>query len=284
VVRFPYKAGDLKASGAPETIIRDLPTGGHTTRDLAFSPDGKVLYVSIGSGSNVAESMAKSGPAQIADHERKHGVGAAWGNELDRAVVLAFDPDGKNKRTFATGVRNCAGLAVDPKSGAPWCATNERDMLGDNLPFEYATSLREGSFYGWPWYYIGNHEDPRHKGERPDLASKVTVPDVLMQAHSAPLGISFYTGTQFPPDWRNGAFVTLHGSWNRAQRTGYKVVFLPFENDKATGDYIDFMTGLVASQSSVWGRPVGVTMARDGALIVTDDGGNVVWRVAYKGT
>ena len=283
VLRFPWKAGDLKPAGEPETIVRNIPTGGHSTRDIAFSPDGKVLYLSVGSASNVAEGMRKMSPQQIADLERQHGVGAAPGDEMDRAVVLAYDPDGKNKRTFATGVRNCAGLAVEPKSGAPWCATNERDMLGDNLPFEYATSLREGGFYGWPWYYIGNHEDPRHKDARPDLASKVTVPDVLMQAHSAPLGLVFYTSNTFPQGWRDGGFVTLHGSWNRAQRTGYKVVFLPFEGGKPTGDYVDFLTGFVSNQQSVWGRPVGVTVAKDGALLVTDDGGNVVWRVSYKG-
>jgi glucose/arabinose dehydrogenase len=169
----------------------------------------------------VAEGLPKLSASQIAENERKNGLGAAWGNEHDRAVVLAFDSDGKNKRTFATGVRNCAGLAVDPKSGAPWCATNERDMLGDNLPFEYATSLKQGGFYGWPWYYIGKHEDPRHKGERPDLADQITMPDVLMQAHSAPLGIAFYEAAAFPQARRGGAFVTLHGSWNRAQRTGY---------------------------------------------------------------
>jgi glucose/arabinose dehydrogenase len=283
VLRFPYKAGDLKPAGEPETIIPKLPSGGHSTRDIAFSPDGKVLYVSIGSGSNVAEGLPKLSASQIAENERKNGLGAAWGNEHDRAVVLAFDSDGKNKRTFATGVRNCAGLAVDPKSGAPWCATNERDMLGDNLPFEYATSLKQGGFYGWPWYYIGKHEDPRHKGERPDLADQITMPDVLMQAHSAPLGIAFYEAAAFPQARRGGAFVTLHGSWNRAQRTGYKVVYLPFEGDKPTGDYVDFVTGFVVDQQQVWGRPVGVTVAKDGALIVTDDGGNAVWRVAYKG-
>lgn len=282
-VRFPYKTGDLKASGEPETVVAKLPAGGHSTRDIAFSPDGKLLYLSVGSASNVAEDLPKLSPSQIAENERKNGLGAPWGREAGRAMVLAFDADGKNERTFATGLRNCAGLAVDPKSGAPWCVTNERDMLGDNLPFEYATSVKKGAFYGWPWYYIGKHQDPRHKGERPDLADKVTVPDVLMQAHSAPLGIAFYEASQFPQPWRGGAYVTLHGSWNRSQRTGYKVVYLPFEGDKPTGDYVDFMTGFVADQQHVWGRPVGVTVAKDGALLVTDDGGNVVWRVAYKG-
>ncbi|TIT61474.1 MAG: sorbosone dehydrogenase family protein, partial [Mesorhizobium sp.] len=158
-----------------------------------------------------------------------------------------------------------------------------RDALGDNVPAEYATSVREGAFYGWPWYYIGNNEDPRHKGERPDLAGKADIPDVLMQAHSAPLNIAFYDGKSFPPEYRGDAFVTLHGSWNRGNRTGYKIVRLLFKDGKPTGEYEDFMTGFVASNGEVWGRPVGVAVAGDGSLIVSEDGNGTIWRVTYSG-
>jgi glucose/arabinose dehydrogenase len=165
-----------------------------------------------------------------------------------------------------------------------WCVTNERDILGDDLPPDYATKVSEGGFYGWPWYYIGGHEDPRHKGERPDLAGKVTVPDVLFQPHSAPLGIAFYSGSQFPAEYRGDAFVALHGSWNRAKRTGYKVVRLIFKDGKATGEYEDFMTGMVATpDTGVWARPVGVAVAHDGALLVTEDGNGTIWRVRFQG-
>jgi glucose/arabinose dehydrogenase len=196
-------------------------------------------------------------------------------------VVLAFDRDGGRKRTFAAGIRNCAGLAVDPASGAPWCATNERDLLGDDLPPDYATRVREGAFYGWPWYYIGDHEDPRLKGARPDLAGKVTTPDVLIQAHSAPLGIAFYTGTQFPEIMRGSPFVTLHGSWNRAKRTGSKVVRLILRDGEPTGEYEDFLTGFTAGDTTLWGRVVGIAMAADGSLLVSDDGAGLLWRVSY---
>jgi glucose/arabinose dehydrogenase len=164
-----------------------------------------------------------------------------------------------------------------------WCATNERDMLGDNLPPDYATRVKEGAFYGWPWYYIGNHEDPHHKGERPDLADKITAPDVLIQPHSAPLQIAFYTGSQFPAEYRNSPFVTLHGSWNRANRTGYKVVRAILKDGKPTGEYEDFMTGLVTSAGTVWGRPVGVATAHDGSLLISEDGNSMIWRVTYGG-
>ena len=281
VLRFPWRSGADKPSGEPESVVRNMPTGGHSTRDIAFSNDGRTLYVSIGSGSNVAEGEARLSASAVADFERSHGMGAAWGGETDRAVVLAFDPDGNNKRTFATGIRNCAGLAVDPVSDAPWCATNERDLLGDNLPPDYATRVREGAFYGWPWFYLGDHEDPRHSGARRDLAARITVPDVLIQAHSAPLGIAFYTGTQFPQAYRGSAFVTLHGSWNRAQRTGSKVVRLIMKDGAPTGEYEDFLTGFSTSADTAWGRVVGVAMAGDGSLLVTDDGGNALWRVSF---
>jgi glucose/arabinose dehydrogenase len=277
VVRFPYEEGDLKASGEPETIVSGLPTGGHWTRDLAFAADGSRLYVSVGSNSNVAEEMEKEPPAGFIE---SHPLGAAWGNEERRAAVLSFDPEGKDEKTFATGIRNCSGLAIHPDSKELWCATNERDGLGDNVPFEYVTSVWEGGFYGWPWYYIGEHEEPRLAGARPDLADDVTVPDVLIQAHSAPLGIAFYTGRLFPEEYQGDAFVTLHGSWNRGKRTGYKVVRLLFEDGKPTGEYEDFLTGFVVSDDEVWGRPVGAAVAKDGSLFITEDGSGTIWRVA----
>ena len=282
IVRFPYKEGDLKASGKPETVVSDIPDGGHWTRDIAFSPDGRTLYLSVGSASNVAEDLGDppGGPKAWAANEP---LGAAWSFERGRAAVFAYDPDGENRRSVATGLRNCSGLAVQPATGEPWCVVNERDALGDNLPFDYATSVKQGAFYGWPWYYIGDNEDPRHAGTRPDLAGKVTVPDVLMQAHSAPLGIAFYEGDQFPAEYKGDAFVALHGSWNRGAPTGYKVVRLLFKDGKPTGEYEDFMTGFVVSNDAVWGRPVGVAVAKDGSLIVTEDGNGTVWRVSYKG-
>ncbi len=284
IVRFPYKNGDLTASGAPETIVSDLAIGGnHWTRDVAFSPDGNTMYVAVGSASNVAELMGPQ-PADLAAFEKSHSAGSAWDREEWRANVLTYDPDGKNKRVYASGVRNCSGLAIQPGTGVVYCATNERDLLGDNLPPDYVTSVQQGAFYGWPWYYIGNHEDTRPGGgRRPDLADKVTVPDVLIQPHSAPLGLAFNPGGQFPPDWKGDAFVALHGSWNRALRTGYKIVRLPFKDGKPTGEYQDFVVGFVADEQSVWGRPVDVVFAKDGSMLFSDDGNGVVYRVAYKG-
>lgn len=278
VVRYPYKSGDMVASGGVETIIPELPVGHHWTRDLAFSPDGKTLFVSVGSGSNVSEGAmdVPAPPPFIANHP----LGAAWAEENNRADVLAFDPDGKNERIYATGLRNCSGMTVQPATGELWCVVNERDALGDNLPPDYATSVKEGAFYGWPWYYIGGNEDPRHKGERPDLADKVTVPDVLFQAHSAPLGITFYEGDAFPAEYKGDAFVAMHGSWNRDHRTGYKVVRLMFdESGKPTGAYQDFMTGFVMDDQSVWGRPVDVQVAKDGSLLVSEDANGTIWRI-----
>ena len=283
VVRFPYHDGDVTASGAAETVVSDLPTGGHWTRDIAFSPDGKTLYVAVGSATNVAEEMGPR-PIDLAAFEKSHSFGSAWDDEEWRADVLAYDPDGKNKRVFASGLRNCSGLAVQSGTGVVYSATNERDLLGDNLPPDYVTSVSQGAFYGWPWYYIGAHEDARAGGgKRPDLADRVTLPDVLIQPHSAPLGIAFNPGGQFPPDWKGDAFVALHGSWNRALRTGYKVVRLPFKDGKAVGTYQDFVVGFVADDDEVWGRPVGVAFAKDGSLLFSDDGNGVVYRVAYKG-
>jgi glucose/arabinose dehydrogenase len=284
VVRFPYKNGDLAASGAPQTVVSDLATGGnHWTRDVAFSPDGRTMYVAVGSASNIAEQMGPR-PTDFAAFEQSHSPGSAWDREEWRANVLTYTPDGKDKKVFASGIRNCSGLAVQPGTGVVYCATNERDLLGDNLPPDYVTSVQQGAFYGWPWYYIGDHEDTRPGGgRRPDLAGKVTIPDVLVQPHSAPLGIAFNPGGQFPPDWKGDAFVALHGSWNRALRTGYKIVRLPFKDGKPTGVYQDFVIGFVADNQNVWGRPVDVAFAKDGSLLFSDDGNGVVYRVVYKG-
>jgi glucose/arabinose dehydrogenase len=281
VVRFPYRNGDLVARGKPTRVIDHIPATHHWTRDIAFSPDGRTLYLSVGSGSNVALDMFKEPLGGLKKWARSHALGATWDTEERRADVLAFTPEGKNERIFATGLRNCSGMTVQPDSGALWCVVNERDELGDDTPFEYATVVREGAFYGWPWYFIGSNEDPRRKGERPDLATKVTLPDVLFQAHSAPLNIAFYDGDAFPPDYRGDAFVTLHGSWNRGTRTGYKVVRMIFDKAAPTGEYEDFMTGFVVSDKEVWGRPVGVAVAKDGSLLVSEDGSGTIWRVTY---
>jgi glucose/arabinose dehydrogenase len=234
------------------------------------------MFVSVGSSSNIARDINGPPPEGAA-------LGAAWKENTDRADVLAFAPDGSNRRVYATGLRNCSAEAIQPGTGALWCAVNERDGLGDNLPPDYVTSVRQGAFYGWPWYYIGGHPDPRLDGARADLASDVTVPDVLIQPHSAPLGVTFYESGQFPADYRGDAFVALHGSWNRAQRTGYKVVRVRFREGRPTGVYEDFMTGLVASDDAVWARPVGVTVMQDGSLLVSEDANGTIWRVAWTG-
>jgi glucose/arabinose dehydrogenase len=281
VVRFPYHSGDLKASGKPETIVANLPHGsGHSTRDVVFTPDDKRMLVSVGSASNDGEGMGQP-PGGLEAWGSEQPPGAAWSYETDRAAVLAFDSDGKNKKVFATGIRNCVGLAVQPQSGTPWCSTNERDGFGDDLVPDYVTSVREKGFYGWPWFYVGNHEDPRHAGERPDLKDKVTIPDVLLQAHSASLGLTFYQGNNFPADYRGDAFAAEHGSWNRSKRTGYKVVRIRLKDGKPTGEYEDFVTGFVVNDSEVWGRPVGVAVAHDGALLVSEDGNGTIWRVSH---
>ena len=280
VVRFPYRSGDLKASGSPETIVANLPHGGHSTRDIAFTLDNQRMLVSVGSYGNDGEGLGRP-PGGLESWSHERALGAAWGYETDRAAVLAFDPDGKNRKVFATGIRNCVGLAIQPRSGAPWCSTNERDGLGDNLVPDYVTRVRENAFYGWPWFYIGGNEDPSHAGERPDLKDKVTVPDVLLQAHSASLGLTFYEGTSFPAEYRGDAFAAEHGSWNRSRRTGYKVVRIRLKDGVPTGEYEDFVTGFVVNDSDVWGRPVGVAVARDGALLVSEDGNGTIWRVSH---
>jgi len=290
VVRLPYRSGELKAAEAPEVIVPKLsdPTGGHSTRDVVFSKDGKRMMISVGSGSNVAEQMNKKTPEEIRAWEEENGMGAAWGPEWHRAEILVTDPEGHQPLgAFATGVRNGVGLAVNPQTGDLWVSTNERDALGDNLVPDYVTRVKEGGYYGWPWYYIGNHEDPRHAGERPDLAGKAIVPDVLEASHSASLQMTFYTATSgvaaFPADYRGDAFVALHGSWNRTIRTGYKIIRVLLNHGVPTGQYDDFLTGFVVDNRSVWGRPVGVTVAHDGALLITEDGNGTMWRIAYEG-
>lgn len=295
VVRFPYRNGDLKATGRAERLVGGIPTAHHWARDIAFSPDGNRLFFSVGSSSNVAQDMfpephvVKDPEPRIinslADWLKVRPAGAAWDTEELRANVLSFDPNGGTMRIVATGLRNCSGVTIQPTTGQLWCVVNERDELGDNTPFEYATHIVDGAFYGWPWYYIGAHEDPRQAGHRPDLRDRVVVPDVLMQAHSAPLQMAFYQGDSFPAEYRGSAFVTMHGSWNRANRTGYKVVRLLFDGSgKPTGEYEDFMTGFVVSDTQVWGRPVGVAVANDGSLYVTEDGNGTIWRVSYRGS
>jgi len=289
VMRYPYKVGDTKSTGQAETVVAQLAgtTGGHSTRDLVFSPDGKKMFVAVGSLSNVAEGGPKKSPADIKAWEAEHGVGAAWGDEANRADVLVFDV-GSNRpgKPFATGIRNCVALAVQPGTGDVWCTVNERDALGDNLVPDYSTRVREGGYYGWPWYYMGDHEDPRHAGERPDLKGKTITPDVPYEAHSAAVGFAFYTATSgrsaFPAEYVGDAFAVFHGSWNRADRTGHKVVRVPMKNGVPTGEYVDFLTGFVAGDSQPWGRPASVTVAGDGALLLSDDDANVIYRISYS--
>jgi glucose/arabinose dehydrogenase len=267
VVRFPYAAGDVKARGPAEVLVDDisgggrLRGGGHWTRDVVFSNDGTKMYVSVGSRSNVNDDEA----------------------EARRARIFELSAEGKNERVYATGIRNAVGLAVHPQTGELWTSVNERDELGDHLVPDYITRVRDGGFYGWPWFYIGGNRDPRHEGKHAELRDKVIVPDVLLQSHSASLGMTFYTGTQFPAEYRMQAFAAEHGSWNRTRRTGYKVVYVPATNGVPTGEYVDFLTGFVTTEGDVWGRPVAVAQSKEGALFVTDDGGNCVWRVTYVG-
>jgi glucose/arabinose dehydrogenase len=268
VVRFPYRNGDVKATGAVEMIVNNIPSGreqvgggGHWTRDLEFTADGKTLLVAVGSRSNVSDDAS----------------------EKRRADILAFDPDGKNERVYAWGIRNPVGLAKHPETGQLWTSVNERDLLGDHLVPDYITHVEEGGFYGWPWYYIGPNQDPRHKEKHPELKDKTIVPDVLVQSHSASLDLTFYDGEQFPRAYRNDIFASEHGSWNRARPTGYKVIRVPMKDGKATGEYEDFLVGFVTPDGDVWGRPVGVAVAKDGSLMVSDDGSGTVWRVAYVG-
>jgi glucose/arabinose dehydrogenase len=266
VVRWPYRNGETRAAGRPEKLIElpgggQLTGGGHWTRDIVFSADGARLFVSIGSKSNADD-----------DEEEK-----------DRARIMVYDSDGRNGSVFATGIRNAVGLAIHPATGEVWASVNERDEIGDDLVPDYVTRVKEGGFYGWPWFYLGAHQDPRHKGKHPELRDTVLVPDVLIQSHSASLDMAFYDGLQFPVEYRDNAFAAQHGSWNRTRRTGYKVIRVPTKDGRATGEYIDFMTGFVTPEGDVWGRPVGVAVSREGSLLVSDDGGNRIWRVHYVG-
>jgi glucose/arabinose dehydrogenase len=264
VIRFAYHNGDLKATAEPEHLA-DLPEGGgHWTRDVQFTQDGKKMLVSVGSRSNVDDTD---------DHPA----------EKNRADILEFSPDGSAMRIYAYGIRNAGGgLAINPKTGELWCSVNERDALGDNLVPDYITHVQDGGFYGWPWWYIGAHQDPRHAGKHPELKDKIIVPDVLLQPHNASLGFSFYDGKQFPAEYQGDIFAAEHGSWNKAARAGYEVIRVPLhQSGHASGEYQDFITGFVLDDGNVWGRPVGVTVAPDGSLLVTDDGTNSIWRVSY---
>lgn len=259
VVRFPYAPGQTAVRGEPEKIA-PLPAGGHSTRGLLFDRTGARLFVSVGSQSNVRA-----------------------GEDPQRAAILQMAPDGTARRIFASGLRNPVGMAWRPGSNSLWTTVNERDGLGDEMVPDYATEVRDGAFYGWPYAYLGAHEEPRRKGERPDLVKKTIAPSVLIQAHSAPLGIAFYEGTMFPKAYRGNAFVALHGSWNRSRRTGYKVISIPFRNGRPTGGYDDFVTGWLPDEASrtVWGRPVGLMVLADGSLLISEDGNGTIWRITY---
>jgi len=268
IIRFPYRNGDLKARGPAEELSAHLSggaahlrSGGHWTRDIVFSPDAKKMYVSIGSRSNVSDNAS----------------------EADRARIFEFNPDGTDRKVYAWGIRNAVGIAFRPGSNELWMSTNERDEIGEDLPPDYISSVRPGGFYGWPWFYLGNHPDPRHKGKHPELADKVIVPDLLVQAHSATLNLCFYNGDQFPAEYKGDVFAAFHGSWNRMKRTGYKVVRVPFDHStgKPRGEYEDFVTGFVTPDGKVWGRPVGITVAKDGSLLISEDGNGTIWRLSY---
>lgn len=261
VVRFRYDRKTSERQGEAEHILDLPPSGGHFTRTIAFRADGSRFFVSVGSSSNI----------ELEKDPR-------------RAAVLVSDPDGKNSRIYASGLRNAVGLAIEPMTGAVWVSVNERDELGDNLPPDYFTSIVDGGFYGWPYSYIGKNVDPRVKPQKPELVDKAIIPDVLLGPHVAPLQFAFYTAKQFPEPYRGGAFVAEHGSWNRAARNGYQVVFIGFKDGKASADPVPFLTGLVPDPNgkSVNGRPVGVTVASDGALLVSDDGAKVIYRISYQ--
>ena len=262
VVRFPYHNGDLVSSGPPQHLI-DLPSGGHhRSRDVQFSPDGKQMFVSVGSEQNVDDAPA----------------------EKNRADILQLNPDGSGLRVYASGIRNAVGIAIDPTTGLLWCSVNERDGLGNDLVPDYITHVEEGGFYGWPWWYMGGHQDPRFPGQHPELKDKVVTPDVILQPHNASLEMTFYDGKQFPVEYSGDIFASEHGSWNRSPRAGYEVIRVPLhQTGHATGEYEDFLTGFALDDASVWGRPVGVVVDRDGSLLVSDDGSGSIWRVRYTG-
>jgi glucose/arabinose dehydrogenase len=263
VGRFPYRSGQLRASGRGEAVVQGIPGLGynqHWTRDILFNAEGTKLFLSVGSESNLGE-----------EEER-------------RAAILEYNPDGSGYRRYAFGIRNPVGLAIHPVTRQLYCTCNERDGMGDDLAPDYFTGVREGGFYGWPYSYIGRNLEPRMNGAGMALAQQAIVPDVLFQSHSAALGCVFYTGRQFPEEYRNDVFVAFHGSWNRSLRTGYKVVRVHFRNNRPEGDYEDFLTGFMIdpARREVWGRPVDVAVAKDGALLISDDGGHRIWRVSYS--
>lgn len=267
IVRFPYENGQTKAEGKPQHIADlaggagQLGGGGHWTRDVIFSPDGKKMYASVGSHSNAFEDPKE--------------------NNTGRAAVIEFNPDGSDMELFATGIRNPVTIAFEPKTGELWTSVNERDGIGDDLVPDYITHIQRGGYYGWPWHYMGGHDDPRHKDEHPELKDKVITPDVLLQSHSASLQMTFYTGTQFPERYRGNIFAAEHGSWNRAHKTGYKIIMVPLKDGRSDGTYEDFLTGFIMPDAKVWGRPVGITVAHDGSLLISDDGSRTIWRVSY---
>ena len=288
VVRYPYRSGDTTARGEAEVVVSQLAPSenGHYTRDLVFSPDGRRMFVAVGSLSNVAQDMPTKTPAEVRAWEAEHGLGAAWGDETNRAGVQVFEV-GSNApgKMYATGIRNCVGLTIQPGTGDLWCTVNERDALGDNLVPDYSTHVAEGGFYGWPWYYMGDNEDPRHAGERPDLAGKVMLPDVPYESHSAAVGLVFYTANSgrsaFPAEYVGDGFAVFHGSWNKANRTGHKIVRVPMQNGKPTGEYVDFLVGFVNADGQPWARPASVTQLGDGSLLMSDDDGDVIYRISY---
>lgn len=291
VVRYAYKVGDTVASAVPEVVIPQISPvgGGHFTRDIAFSKDGRRMYLAVGSQGNIfADSIEKKTPEQVKAWEAQHGLGAPWGLEENRAQVRVYDMRRNDTvgKLFAAGLRNCVGMNIQPATGDIWCTVNERDQLGDDLVPDYATRVKEGAFYGWPWYYMGDYEEPRMKGDRPDLIGKVTRPDVPFTAHSAATSILFYDAKKgesvFPKEYRGVGFAVLHGSWNRGHRTGHKIVTLPMKNNKPTGEYVDFLTGFITPDNGAWGRPVSITVLKDGSMLLADDGANVIYRISYS--
>jgi glucose/arabinose dehydrogenase len=260
VVRFPYRPGETRIADKGEKLL-DLPVGHHWTRALLASRDGSKLYVTVGSGSNVGENGL----------EKEEG----------RATIRELDVASGQSRIFASGLRNANGMAVEPSSGTLWTVVNERDELGDDVPPDYLTSVKEGGFYGWPYSYWGQHVDTRVKPQRPDLVAKAIVPDYGLGTHTASLGLAYYEGTLLPERYRGGMIIGQHGSWNRSQYSGYKVIFVPFKNGQPNGLPVDVLTGFIADDGSgkTSGRPVGVAVDKAGALLVADDTGNTVWRV-----
>jgi len=262
VVRFPYRTGDTQITAAPIKVA-DLPGGTlnhHWTKNIIASPDGTRLYATVGSNSNIAEN--------------------GMDKEERRAAILEIDPSTGTSRVFASGLRNPNGLAWNPESGILWTAVNERDELGDNLVPDYITSVQDGKFYGWPYSYFGQNVDTRVQPQKPELVATAIAPDYALGAHTASLGLAFYTGESLPQRYRNGAFIGQHGSWNRSELIGYKVVFVPFSQGRPAGKHEDVLIGFVNNDGDAHGRPVGVAVDSHGAVLVADDVGNVIWRIS----